>query len=138
MDHVKWRPGTGATRVEPILTRATQIFAGIAGAAGVALAAAATHAGNPELLNPAALVALTQAAALLLLSIRKPGLLRALAILCGVAGVVLFCGTMATLAFLGWRLFTMSAPAGGILLMLAWLMTGLAFAFGPRNGAGRE
>jgi uncharacterized membrane protein YgdD (TMEM256/DUF423 family) len=121
-----------------MLTRATQIFAGIAGAAGVGLAAAATHAGNPELLNPAALVALTQAAVLLLLSTRKPGFLRVLAILCGVSGVILFCGTMATLAFLGWRLFPMSAPAGGILLMIGWLMAGLAFAFSPRGRAERE
>ena len=47
---------------------------------------------------------------------------------CFVLGVLLFCGTLYTLALEGIPLFPMSAPAGGVLLMAGWVALGVAGA----------
>ena len=105
------------------------LLAGLMGAAGVALAAAA-H-GNAAGLDSAAHLLLFHAAAVIagvsLLDggrLWRPALLAALG--GWVAGSVLFAADIGMRAFAGQRLFPMAAPAGGTLLILAWLSLALA------------
>ena len=42
------------------------------------------------------------------------------------AGVLLFAGDLAARHFLGHKLFPMAAPAGGIAMMIGWLIVGLS------------
>lgn len=109
-------------------------LAGLIGAAGVALAAAATHMGG-ALLGPASAMCLAHAPAMLALfaahRLLRPatgaGLLMGL-------GTVLFAGDLVLKEFLGASLFPMAAPSGGILMMLGWLLAGLG-AFMPQPKA---
>jgi uncharacterized membrane protein YgdD (TMEM256/DUF423 family) len=43
-----------------------------------------------------------------------------------VLGLVLFCGDLSRRAFSGVALFPRAAPAGGILLMLGWILVGVS------------
>ena len=45
---------------------------------------------------------------------------------CFLIGILLFCGSLYATATLGATLFPMSAPAGGILLMVGWVVFGIA------------
>lgn len=109
------------------------LLAGLMGAAGVALAAAATHTGAPELLNPASNMLLFHAAALLALALGGGS---SLMLLAGggtlLLGTVLFSGDLAVRALAGVRAFPMAAPAGGVLMILGWLVTGLCGLFHRR------
>ncbi|MFN7010629.1 MAG: DUF423 domain-containing protein [Allorhizobium sp.] len=106
-------------------------LAGLIGAAGVALAAAATHMGG-ALLGPASAMCLAHAPAMLALfaahRLLRPatgaGLLMGL-------GTVLFAGDLVLKEFFGAGFFPMAAPTGGILMMLGWLLAGLG-AFMPQ------
>ena len=92
------------------------------GAAGVALAAAAAHAGGADFGRTAAEFLILHAAALLgvsALSIHQPRVLWGGAALA--LGACLFSGDLASRAFLGARLFPMAAPAGGSLMIFSWL-----------------
>ena len=110
-------------------------LAGLMGAAGVVLLAASAHAaagagldsaGQMLLLQAAADVALAGALHLELL-LRPLGLLAAASL---VLGAALFSGDIAMRAFAGHRLFPMAAPAGGTILIVAWLAVTVAAIIG--------
>ncbi|WP_454286266.1 DUF423 domain-containing protein [Rhizobium arsenicireducens] len=115
------------------LRPAILLLTGVIGAAGVAMAAAATHMGG-ALLGPASAMCLAHAPALLALyacgdKIRTSSL-SALAM---VIGVLLFAGDLAAKQFLGSGLFPMAAPSGGMLMMAGWLLAGAGALFPPRR-----
>lgn len=122
--------GSVCDRLRPLVL----FLAGLIGAAGVALAAAATHMGG-ALLGPASAMCLAHAPAMLALfaahRLLRPatdaGLLMGL-------GTVLFAGDLVLKEFFGVGLFPMAAPSGGILMMLGWLLAGLG-AFMPQPKA---
>jgi uncharacterized membrane protein YgdD (TMEM256/DUF423 family) len=102
------------------------VLAGLMGAGGVALAAAAAHAAPGAGLDSAAYMLLFHAAALLGgTALMQQGLLwRPLTLLvlaAWVLGCALFAGDIAMRAFAGHRLFPMAAPSGGMILIAAWL-----------------
>lgn len=107
------------------------VFAGLAGACGIALAAAGAHVSPSPLLTTAADFLLMHAAAMLALAglavaapRRGGAFLAAAAIL--LVGCLLFCGDLSVLALRGERLFPMAAPIGGSLLILGWLAAAAA------------
>lgn len=122
--------GPVCDRLRPLVL----FLAGLIGAAGVALAAAATHMGG-ALLGPASAMCLAHAPAMLALfaahRLLRPatgaGLLMGL-------GTVLFAGDLVLKQFYAIALFPMAAPSGGILMMLGWLLAGLG-AFMPQPKA---
>ena len=107
------------------VSRILILAAGLFGAAGVALSAAAAHI-DGNVLRPAASFLLVHAPALLaagLWGATLPGrmVLNAGALLL-VLGVALFSGDLVMRAYLGHRLFPMAAPAGGLLTIAGWLV----------------
>jgi uncharacterized membrane protein YgdD (TMEM256/DUF423 family) len=101
-------------------------LAGLIGACGVILAAAGAHVAPNAGLDSAAYLLLFHAAAVLGgAALTQQGLLwRPLALLvliAWIAGAGLFAGDVALRAFAGHRLFPFAAPAGGIILIAAWL-----------------
>jgi uncharacterized membrane protein YgdD (TMEM256/DUF423 family) len=101
-------------------------LAALAGASGVALAAAAAHGGGANL-APAAQMLLVHAPALLAVAaLTAQGWLhRPLTLLAGFAlalGVLLFSGTLVLGALYGIRPFPMAAPTGGVILIGGWLL----------------
>jgi uncharacterized membrane protein YgdD (TMEM256/DUF423 family) len=110
--------------------RATIAAAGILGATGVVAAAGASHAGDERILGALALIALTQAPALLALGLLAPKqlMLRIATTLIGL-GALLFCADLAARHLTGDALFPMSAPIGGSAMILGWaLIVPAAFA----------
>ncbi|MEQ1952202.1 DUF423 domain-containing protein [Mesorhizobium yinganensis] len=105
-------------------------IAGLAGAAGVALSAAAAHAGGPNL-QTAATFLLVHAPALLVTSLLA-GRTARLGGFVLTAGLVLFCGDLLARDFLGDRLFPYAAPAGGLLLIGGWLAIAASALFDRR------
>jgi uncharacterized membrane protein YgdD (TMEM256/DUF423 family) len=106
-------------------------LAGMMGAAGIVLAAAGAHskpgiglesASQMLLLHAPAVVAACAAIAQGLLS-RPLALAAIVAMICGVA---LFSGDLVMRAYLGQRLFPMAAPAGGTILIGAWILLAIA------------
>jgi uncharacterized membrane protein YgdD (TMEM256/DUF423 family) len=107
------------------------VLAGLMGAAGITLAAAGAHAAPQAGLDSAAHMLLFHAVAVVagVALIRQGVLLRPLmlAVLAAwIVGATLFSADIALRAFAGHRLFAFAAPAGGIVLIAAWL--GLAVA----------
>ncbi|MGL4198752.1 MAG: DUF423 domain-containing protein [Allorhizobium sp.] len=99
------------------------LAAGIMGAAGVGLAAAASHAGGEALLRPASTICLAHAPALVALSLAADRLrFSSLAALGMILGTVLFSGDLVSRHFLGGGLFPMAAPTGGLTLIASWLV----------------
>jgi uncharacterized membrane protein YgdD (TMEM256/DUF423 family) len=103
------------------------VLAGLMGACGVGLAAAAAHGTSAAGLDSAAWLLLFHAVAVLgAASLAHQGQLwRPLALaamLCFVIGGALFSGDIAMRAFAGHRLFPMAAPSGGTLLLAGWLI----------------
>jgi uncharacterized membrane protein YgdD (TMEM256/DUF423 family) len=101
-------------------------LAGLIGAAGVILAAAGAHAAPNAGLDSAAYLLLFHAAAVLGgAALTQQGMLwRPLALvvlIAWIAGAALFSGDVALRAFAGHRLFPMAAPAGGVILIAAWV-----------------
>jgi uncharacterized membrane protein YgdD (TMEM256/DUF423 family) len=106
-------------------------LAGLMGAAGVVLLAAAAHAAPGAGLDSAgqmllfhAVAALALAAALQLGLVFRP--LGIAAVIGLIAGAALFSGDIAMRAFAGHRLFPMAAPSGGVILIASWLALGVA------------
>ena len=97
-------------------------IAGLLGAAGVASAAAATHTGDQHLLGSLALVALTQAPALVALALHgsRQFLMRAATAFI-MAGAALFALDIAAIHFLGASPVPFAAPAGGLAMIAGWL-----------------
>jgi uncharacterized membrane protein YgdD (TMEM256/DUF423 family) len=107
------------------------ILAALLGACGIMLAAAGAHAATGAGLDSAAYMLLFHAAAMLGgAALAQQGLLwRPLALLalaCWIVGAALFAGDIALRAFAGHRLFVMAAPAGGIILIVGWLVLAAA------------
>ena len=104
---------------------------GLCGAAGVTLSAAAAHLGG-AFVGTAASFLLMHAP--VFLAVGLIGAERALRVasLVLLVGLVLFCGDLLARDFLGSRLFPMSAPIGGTLLIGGWLAIA-ASAFMPRR-----
>jgi uncharacterized membrane protein YgdD (TMEM256/DUF423 family) len=115
-------PGNDTAMPPDTVSRILLLVAGLLGAAGVAAAAGASHAGDTHILGALALIALTQAPALLALALYGGGsrILRTGAALIAL-GAVLFSADLAARHFLGDRLFPMSAPFGGIAMIAGWL-----------------
>jgi len=109
---------------------ALAIYAGLVGAAGVALAAAGAHGNALSALTPAAqflLMHAAAAAAIAALATRAAhpiGFLLAALIL--LVGVTLFSGDIAARTFWGNRLFPMAAPIGGSTMIIGWLILSVA------------
>jgi uncharacterized membrane protein YgdD (TMEM256/DUF423 family) len=106
-------------------------LAGLMGAAGVGLAAAAAHLAGGATLAIAANFLLFHAAAVAGISARKPRPgARGTALLAGcsllVLGTALFAGDLAARHFAGAPLLWGTAPAGGSLAILGWLAIGAA------------
>ena len=109
--------------------------AGLYGALGVGLAAAATHIGGPYL-GPASQMLLAHAPALLALGLwlRPSGWAFPAGGIVLALGVALFAGDLVLRHFSGHSLFPMAAPSGGTLMMAGWLILGIAGLL----GAGRD
>lgn len=106
-------------------------LAGLMGAAGVVLAAAAAHAKPGAGLESAAQMLLFHAVAILgTASLIDSGRLWRILALVAVAGWIvgslLFSGDIALRAFAGERIFPMAAPTGGTILIFAWLVLAIA------------
>jgi uncharacterized membrane protein YgdD (TMEM256/DUF423 family) len=107
----------------PTFTRIAIIAAGVLGATGVVAAAAASHTGDERILGNLALIALTQAPAILALGLYAPAsLLTRIATTCIGAGALLFSADLAMRHFTGTALFPMSAPIGGSAMILGWAL----------------
>lgn len=105
------------------------LAAGLAGAAGVALSAAAAHlAGSPNI-GTAASMLLMHAPALLALGLFAPGRVLRLAGFVLLAGLAVFSGDLLMREFAGFRLFPMAAPIGGSLMIAGWLGVGVSAVF---------
>lgn len=113
--------------------RLAVMLAGLLGAAGVAAAAASSHAGA-HLLGPLSLIALTHAPALLALGLygQSTRLMGIATLLLG-GGAPLFCADLAARHFLATGLFPMSAPLGGALMIGGWIFLALAGFFAARR-----
>jgi uncharacterized membrane protein YgdD (TMEM256/DUF423 family) len=111
------------------------ILAGLMGAGGVVLAAAGAHAApHVGLASPAYLLLFHAAAVLGGTALTGQGLLwRPLALaalIAWVVGATLFAGDVSARAFIGHRLFPFAAPAGGMILIAAWLALAAAALVG--------
>ncbi len=97
--------------------------AGVSGASGVALLAASAHLAG-EMLRPAATLALAHAPVFLGMAALAHSTFRSILTFAAALlflGLALFCGDMAMRVFAGERLFAMTAPTGGFLLIGGWL-----------------
>jgi len=117
--------------VSNLMTLVLILIAGMMGASGVVLAAAAAHAKSGMGLDGAGYLLLFHAVAVLSgVALLQQGLLLkplVLGVLSGwVLGSALFAGDIALRAFVGYPLFPMAAPTGGVVLILAWLALAVA------------
>jgi len=106
------------------------LYAGLAGAAGVALAAAGTHGADlAALATPAHFLIMHAAAALAAVAVAlrasRPRLLLTAALIM-LVGVTLFTGDIAMRTLLQERLFPMAAPVGGTTMIIGWLVAAVA------------
>jgi uncharacterized membrane protein YgdD (TMEM256/DUF423 family) len=113
-------------------------LAGLMGAAGVILAAIATHDADTARLSPASSMLLFHACAVLgTAALAGRGLIHsriALVAACGfVVASALFAGDLMMRHVTGGRLFPFAAPTGGTLLIVSWIVLTLA-AVWPRRG----
>ena len=105
---------------------------GLIGAAGVGLSAYGAHAGG-DTVATAAQFLLFHAPLFVALGLAgSPNRLRSAGGGILGLGLALFCGDLLLRHFAGTRLFPMAAPAGGIAMMLGWLVIA-ASAFGARS-----
>jgi uncharacterized membrane protein YgdD (TMEM256/DUF423 family) len=104
---------------------------GLAGAAGVALSAAAAHTGGHDI-GIAASFLLMHASALLAIGFFGRGRILTAGGAILLAGLVIFCGDLVMRDFAGHRLFPMAAPTGGTTMILGWLVIA-ASAFTKRE-----
>ena len=104
--------------------------AGFLGAAGVALAAVAAHRVADPSLTTAALFLILHAGAVIGLSALAGGSSWPMGLLLAASlmlfGVALFSGDVTSRVLLGDKLFSMAAPTGGTLLIIAWAVGGIA------------
>jgi uncharacterized membrane protein YgdD (TMEM256/DUF423 family) len=120
------------------LFRILIILAGIMGADGVILAAAAAHQGDATRLAAASSMLLFHASAVLAtVALIERGLLHASIGITSAIGFIvaagLFAGDLSLRQYAGHSLFPLAAPTGGTLLIASWLALALAAAW-PRRG----
>ncbi|MBM2714909.1 DUF423 domain-containing protein [Mesorhizobium caraganae] len=97
------------------------VFAGgLCGAAGVALSAASAHLGG-AFVGTAASFLIMHAPVFLAVGLARANRILRIGSLVLLIGLVLFCGDLLARDFVGSRLFPMSAPIGGSLLIAGWL-----------------
>ncbi len=118
------------------LFRILVILAGIMGADGVILAAAAAHQGDATRLMPASSMLLFHATAILAVAaLAERGIIHfKIGIAAGFGFVIaagLFSGDLTMRQYAGHGLFPMAAPTGGTLLIASWLLLAVAAAW-PR------
>lgn len=120
-------------RLRPVVV----LLAGLIGAAGVALAAAATHVAGDGLIGPASAMALAHAPAMVALVAAQKAIRTATgaALVMGL-GVALFMGDLTLRQFSGVGLFPMAAPAGGISMITGWLAVAAGALLPPRRDRG--
>lgn len=97
------------------------LAAGLCGAGGVALSAAAAHIGG-AFTGTVASFLLTHALALLAIGLVGGNKILRLGGFVLLAGLLLFCGDLLARDFQGVRLLPFAAPTGGTLLILGWLV----------------
>ncbi|SDA73678.1 DUF423 domain-containing protein [Mesorhizobium qingshengii] len=97
------------------------LAAGLSGAAGVALSAAAAHLGG-AFVGTAASFLLMHAPVFLATGLLGTNRILRIGSLVLLVGLLLFCGDLLARDFLGSRLFPLSAPIGGTLLIAGWLV----------------
>ena len=106
------------------------LLAGLMGAAGVVLAAAAAHGERAIRLDAAGYLLLHACAVVAGVAVLDHGLvswpLGIAALGAFVLGSALFAGDLSLRAFAGHRLFAMAAPSGGALLIAGWLLLAAA------------
>jgi uncharacterized membrane protein YgdD (TMEM256/DUF423 family) len=101
-------------------SRILVLAGGLVGAAGVALSAAAAHRGG-AFTGTAANFLLMHAPVFLAIGLAGGNRCLRIASLALFVGLLLFSGDLLARDFLGSRLFPMSAPIGGTLLIAGWL-----------------
>lgn len=116
------------------LFRILVILAGIMGADGVILAAAAAHQGDATRLVPASSMLLFHAPAILAVAaLAERGIIHLkIGIAAGFGFVIaagLFSGDLTLRQYAGHSLFPMAAPTGGTLLIVSWLLLAVAAAW---------
>jgi uncharacterized membrane protein YgdD (TMEM256/DUF423 family) len=120
------------------LFRILIILAGIMGADGVILAAAAAHQGDATRLVPASSMLLFHATAILaVVALTERGVIHVnIGIAAGLGFVLaaaLFAGDLTMRQYAGHSLFPMAAPTGGTLLIVSWLLLAVAAAWPKGN-----
>jgi uncharacterized membrane protein YgdD (TMEM256/DUF423 family) len=119
------------------LFRILIVLAGVMGADGVILAAAAAHQPDATRLAAASSMLLFHAIAVLaVVALTERGLVHArigiAAAFSFVIAAALFAGDLTLRQYAGHSLFPMAAPTGGTLLIVSWLLLAVAAAW-PRN-----
>ena len=114
------------------------VLAAVMGADGVILAAASAHGAEASRLASASSMLLFHATAVLgAVAVVDRGLVHARLGLLSAAGFVvaasLFAGDLTLRQYAGHGLFPMATPTGGTLLIVSWLVLGIAAAW-PRRG----
>jgi uncharacterized membrane protein YgdD (TMEM256/DUF423 family) len=120
------------------LFRILIILAGLMGADGVILAAAAAHQDDATRLMPASFMLLFHATAILaVVALTERGVIDAKGGLAATFGffvaATLFAGDLSLRHFAGHSLFPLAAPTGGTLLILSWILLAVAAAWPRRN-----
>ncbi|MDW6021366.1 DUF423 domain-containing protein [Mesorhizobium sp. BAC0120] len=108
------------------------LAAGLCGAAGVGLSAAAAHGGG-AFTGTAASFLLAHAPAFLGIGLVSGSRMLRIAGFILLIGVVLFSGDLIALDFLGTRLFPLAAPVGGTLLIAGWLLIAASALSGRKS-----
>jgi uncharacterized membrane protein YgdD (TMEM256/DUF423 family) len=124
--------------MEARLFRILIILAGIMGADGVILAAAAAHQGDASRLVPASSMLLFHATAILaVVALAERGIIHVkIGIAAGfgfVLAAALFATDLTLRQYAGHSLFPMAAPTGGTLLIVSWLLLAVAAAWPKGN-----
>ncbi|RUZ78810.1 DUF423 domain-containing protein [Mesorhizobium sp. M7A.F.Ca.US.006.01.1.1] len=101
-------------------SRILVLAGGLCGAAGVALSAAAAHLGG-AFVGTAASFLLMHAPVFLAAGLLGANRILRIGSLILLVGLLLFCGDLLARDFIGSRLFPLSAPIGGTLLIAGWL-----------------
>ncbi|TGV15683.1 DUF423 domain-containing protein [Mesorhizobium sp. M8A.F.Ca.ET.173.01.1.1] len=117
---------------DPNGSRLLVLAGGLVGAAGVALSAAAAHRGG-AFTGTAASFLLMHAPVFLAIGLVGANRWLRMASLALLVGLVLFAGDLLARDFLGSRLFPMSAPIGGTLLIFGWLAIAISALARPRS-----
>ena len=120
------------------LFRTLVVLAGLMGAAGVALTAASAHQPDATRLASASSMLLFHATAVLgAVALAERGIIHArLGLLSAFSFVIaasLFAGDLTLRQYAGHGLFPMATPTGGTMLIVSWLVLGIAAAW-PKRG----